>query len=303
MTIENYTDADIAAAITWLLPESENDHQAILQDMLRAWIAERKAAREGVTDEMAFVAADQVWVGHDRSKNLPRMRRALEAVAPMLRGEALSEPAHDPEDGYEISANPTVRAAYADGYDVGYAHGKSSAPASGEAVAVVGERGSVSWRSERILPVGALLYAEPMKVPEGLHTVASVRAELVEKIGDCCMGGDPACAAGCLFEVAASRNAFAVPAKSRPMPDDSEAVSACLGDDAAAMLDRNAEDERALNMQRAAQIIDAMLAAAPGTKAVITAADVCDALDRIPLSERKPAKPIDAVPGADGKSS
>lgn len=47
------------------------------------------------------------------------------------------------------------------------------------------------------------------------------------------------------------------------VPDDAEAVSACLGDDAAAMLEANPEDERALNMQRAAQIIEAMLSAAP----------------------------------------
>ena len=32
-------------------------------------------------------------------------------------------------------------------------------PAGRESVGVVGERGSVSWRSERILPVGTILYA------------------------------------------------------------------------------------------------------------------------------------------------
>lgn len=47
------------------------------------------------------------------------------------------------------------------------------------------------------------------------------------------------------------------------VPDDAEAVSACLGDDASAMLDANPDDERALNMQRASQIIDAMLDAEP----------------------------------------
>lgn len=39
------------------------------------------------------------------------------------------------------------------------------------------------------------------------------------------------------------------------VPDDAEAVAACLGDDAAAMLDENDEDERAISMQRAAEII------------------------------------------------
>ena len=47
------------------------------------------------------------------------------------------------------------------------------------------------------------------------------------------------------------------------VPDDAEAVCACLGDDAAAMLDANPEDERALTMWRAAHIIEAMLADAP----------------------------------------
>ena len=55
----------------------------------------------------------------------------------------------------------------------------------------------------------------------------------------------------------------ATPAERVRVPADAEAVSACLGDDAAAMLETNAEDERALNMQRAAQIIDAMISAAP----------------------------------------
>lgn len=55
----------------------------------------------------------------------------------------------------------------------------------------------------------------------------------------------------------------APPAERARVPADAEAVSACLGDDAAAMLETNAEDERALNMQRAAQIIDSMLSAAP----------------------------------------
>lgn len=50
------------------------------------------------------------------------------------------------------------------------------------------------------------------------------------------------------------------------VPDDAEAVAACLGDDASEMLDANPEDERALNMQRAASIIDAMLSAAPSDK-------------------------------------
>lgn len=53
------------------------------------------------------------------------------------------------------------------------------------------------------------------------------------------------------------------PSPAAGVPDDAEAVSACLGDDAAAMLEANSEDERALNMQRAAQIIEAMLSAAP----------------------------------------
>jgi hypothetical protein len=46
--------------------------------------------------------------------------------------------------------------------------------AKGEVVAIVGERGCVSWRSETILPVGAKLYthpspaqAEPVSVPDG----------------------------------------------------------------------------------------------------------------------------------------
>lgn len=43
------------------------------------------------------------------------------------------------------------------------------------------------------------------------------------------------------------------------LPDDAEAVVACLGDDAAEMLGENPEDERALNMQRAAEIIDARM--------------------------------------------
>lgn len=43
----------------------------------------------------------------------------------------------------------------------------------------------------------------------------------------------------------------------RPEPevDEVEEVAACLGDDAAAMLDENPEDERALNMQRAAELL------------------------------------------------
>ena len=48
----------------------------------------------------------------------------------------------------------------------------------------------------------------------------------------------------------------------RPEPevDEVEEVAACLGDDAAAMLDENPEDERALNMQRAAELLTAMQA-------------------------------------------
>lgn len=42
---------------------------------------------------------------------------------------------------------------------------------------------------------------------EVVATAASMRAELVAKIGDCCMGGDPFCAGGCLAEKAAKRNA------------------------------------------------------------------------------------------------
>ena len=40
-----------------------------------------------------------------------------------------------------------------------------------------------------------------------------------------------------------------------PEPDEVEEVIACLGDDAAAMLNENPEDERALNMQRAADLL------------------------------------------------
>ncbi|MNW02981.1 hypothetical protein D3C71_1988480 [compost metagenome] len=48
----------------------------------------------------------------------------------------------------------------------------------------------------------------------------------------------------------------------RPEPevDEVEEVAACLGDDAAAMLDENPEDERALNMQRAAELLGEMQA-------------------------------------------
>ena len=49
----------------------------------------------------------------------------------------------------------------------------------------------------------------------------------------------------------------------RPEPevDEVEEVVACLGDDAAAMLDENPEDERALNMQRAAELLTELQAA------------------------------------------
>lgn len=52
---------------------------------------------------------------------------------------------------------------------------------------------------------------------------------------------------------------FRQPPHAMALPEDAEEVSASLGDDAAAMLDANPEDERALNMQRAAEILDAQI--------------------------------------------
>lgn len=79
---------------------------------------------------------------------------------------------------------------------------------------------SEPMRAEQMLREYAALLREQAKDAQGeaVHTVASLRKELVAKVGDCCMGGDPACSAGCLFEKAVKRNAHHT-APRAAMPD------------------------------------------------------------------------------------
>lgn len=60
---------------------------------------------------------------------------------------------------------------------------------------------------------------------DALHTAASVRAELVSKIGDCCQGGDPLCAGGCHVEEAAKRNAALQSVRPPAVPMESHTIS------------------------------------------------------------------------------
>jgi len=131
--MSTYTDeqiTDIADACEQDYPKQGQSMVRLLaRDMLRAWLAERKTARNGITNEIAFTAADQVWVGHDRNKNLPRMRRALEAVAPMLR-DMQGEPVITTNDSGQCVC---VSMQDADGRIQRVLWEASSEPASGEA--------------------------------------------------------------------------------------------------------------------------------------------------------------------------
>lgn len=103
--MSTYTDEQIENAIAWHNAPTCEDCKTTLTDMLRAWLAERKAARDGVTDEVvcrANVAQQEFFestpfTGDSKKLTHESVRAALEAVAPMLRKEAASEPAKVPE--------------------------------------------------------------------------------------------------------------------------------------------------------------------------------------------------------------
>jgi hypothetical protein len=196
----------------------------VVADMLREYAAHPARQSEGVSEEdvarlfhdeyerlapsFGYETREETRVFDAGSANGKLMIAVCRNMRAALTAVWHNRPAQEPSEGH------SVRVLSQDGDWEGEARWEyqESAYVTQEAVRPAKEK-ATNYVSGHADSTGKF-HATAQEKAEPVATVESVRAELVRKIGDCCQGGDPLCAGGCLAEIAAKRNA----ARSAPPP-------------------------------------------------------------------------------------